>query len=80
MTGMKQRLIAAGTVLSLLPALAASGPCDATFKFDGDLADASGNVQDGVMRDTRAEGSALMNDKLPGTFRKVFDSGLYATH
>lgn len=32
-----------------------------------------------VMRDARKDGPVMMNDKLPGTFREIFESGVYIT-
>ena len=32
-----------------------------------------------VMRDARKDGPVMMNDKLPGDFREIFDSGVYTT-
>jgi len=32
-----------------------------------------------VMNDTGRDGPVMMNDKPPGTFREVFDRGVYAT-
>lgn len=32
-----------------------------------------------VMNDTGRDGPLMMNDKPPGTFREVFDRGVYAT-
>jgi hypothetical protein len=33
----------------LVPAISTAGPCDAFFKFDGNLSDSTGNIEDGVV-------------------------------
>ncbi len=42
-------LLAALLCLALVPAAAIAGPCDAHYRFDGDLVDSSGNGNDGQM-------------------------------
>ena len=43
------RLMLAGICLCIFPALATAGPCDALFRFDGNLNDSGGNGYNGQM-------------------------------